>query len=329
MTAANEKSALKREANLLSARDLAGHDIRLVCNAIKRSSALIAATLMSGRNGNEITSAAEKMTLALLKEAGVPPEAQREGHYAYAVTMEAVSVTLEAVAATARGRDLLANDLDRTADSAVGLFVELIKSKQVAKIADNAWSGDIANSTALRLAICTSLTPLSVAMTEFSFEQPPRQILQEAAKLVAKLGIAAADKIAPPQSSPAARTVLQQSMLNSCSKVFLAIWRAKSKFVTLELAGMSAGEQSEALRKLKSAPLADFMNEFAVRLEESFNAVVDISLDLVPLGEQVPKGMREVKLEAATAMTAGPASPQVLSPEGQHKDKPWKRRWAR
>lgn len=328
MTPAGEPVPIKRDPNLLSAPSLAAYDIRLVCNAIKRSAALLATALVTGSDSAEILRAAETMTLALLKEAGVPPEAQREGHYAYAVMMEAVSVTIEAVAATSKGRALIEADLARAANNAVGLFVELIRSKQVARIADTAWSGDIENSSALRLAICTSLMPLSVAMTEFSFGRQPKQILQEAAKLVAKTAISGADRISPPQATAAARTVLQQSMLNSCAKVFLAIWRAESQSAIRKLSAMPNQDRQAALAALSSRPLDELMQELGERLETSFSTVVDISLELVPLGDQIARDLKPSKL---TPLQAVPKPNGTLQSENVVADtpKPWTRKWAR
>lgn len=320
MMQSNGVDAPQRNKALLSAPQEASHDLRVICNAVKRSASLTTAVIATGADGETVVLAAERMTMALLDEAGIAPAQRSEGHAAYAMTMEAVAVTIEAIAANKRGARILAEDIDSATAAAVKLFSDLIKSKPVAKIADVAWSGDIKDASALRLAICTALTPLSVHMGDYCFERDRKACLVESAKLVASVAIEAADRLAPNGSSAAARSVLQQSLLNSCSKIYISLWKREVDRTKSLLNAMDPHTRHETRVRMSSEPLSLVMEPLAGRLDATFGALVEASMLIVPLSED-----EALRTAPRSRDAARPASP-VDEKGPQSTSKPWQRR---
>lgn len=282
MVAKSHAAGPVRDPSLLAKPVEADYDLRVVCNAVKRSAALTTATIASESDAEMLIEAAEKLTQSLLDLAGVDRQKRVEGHGAYAMAMEAVALTIEALSTNKRGAALLAEDLDQVANDTKRLFLTLVKSKPVAKIADAAWSGDIGNASALRLAICSAMAPLTVTMTEYSFEIDRAACIRESAKLVGVQALAAAEAIAPGESSVAARSVLQQSLVASCSKVFHAIWRKESESTRARLRSMGADERAAERKRMADEGVAPLMAKLGARLDAAFSAVVESSLILVP-----------------------------------------------
>lgn len=317
-----------RNASLLARPAEADYDLRLVCNAVKRSAALTSATLATGSDAAMLVDAAERMTQSLLDLAGVEKRKRVDGHGSYAMAMEASALTLEALASTKRGAALLSADIDGAAKDANKLFATLVSSKPVARIADAAWSGDIKGATGLRLALCTAMAPLSVTLAEYSFEQPPAACIREAAKLVAKVAIGAADAIAPDEASPSARAVLQQSLVASCSKILLAIWRRETEVTVARLRSMGAKERAEERLRMSEAGVAEVIGRVSPRLEAAFAAVVDSSLDLVPdLGEEAPAP--EAPAVSAKSKVGHVAPEPSRVPMASVDQRTWQRAWRR
>lgn len=277
----------QRNRALLSAPQEAKQDLRVICNAVKRSASLTAATIATGSDGEAVVNAAVRMTNVLLDEAGIPEAQRNEGHGAYAMAMEAVALTIETIASTKRGARVLAEDIDAASEAAIKLFSDLIKSKPVARIADAAWSSDIKESTALRLAICTALTPLSVHLGDYCFEKDRKACLIESAKLVASVAIKAAADLAPADAGSAARSVLQQSLLNSCSKIYLALWKRDVDRTKNLLQSMDPEGRRKARLAMAVEPVSTVMNPLASRLEATFGALIEASLLIVPISEAV------------------------------------------
>ncbi|WP_137917035.1 hypothetical protein [Hydrogenophaga sp. 2FB] len=322
--------AVVRNTGLMSATLDANKDLRVICNAVKRSVSLTTAVIASGADAEKIVAAAERMTVALLDEAGIDPTQRSEGHAAYAMTMEAVALTIETLAGTKRGAQILAEDVESASAAVLNLFKLLIKSKPVARIADVAWSGDIKESTALRLAICSAMSPLAILSSDYCFERDRKTCLVESAKLVARVAVKAADLVAPGQSSTSARSVLQQSLLNSCAKIYLSLWKREIERTKSLLMGMDSEKRLEVRRKMASEPVADLMSNLESRLDATFGALIEASMMIVPISEaevaRVEESKRvatDQKMRTRTPAAAPSGAPAAQSAEGA---KPWIRK---
>lgn len=319
-----------RNTGLMSAALEANKDLRVICNAVKRSVSLTTAVIATGADAEKVVAAAERMTVALLDEAGIDPTQRSEGHATYAMTMEAVALTIETLAANKRGAQLLAEDIDAASASVLNLFKELIKSKPVAKIADVAWSGDIKESTALRLAICSAMSPLAILTSDYCFELDRKTCLVESAKLVARVAVKAADLVAPGQSSASARSVLQQSLLNSCAKIYLSIWKREIDRTKSLLMGMDASKRIETRTRMASEPVSELMANLESRLDATFGALVEASMMIVPISEAELVRVEEMKRAAADeklrARSTGQKPQAPESVPAAESVKPWIRK---
>ncbi len=269
----------------MSAAQDARRDVRLICNAVKRSTSLTTAAIVTGVDGEALVHAAERMTLNLLAEAGISDAQQKEGHAAYAMVMEAVAMSIEAVAQNKRGGKMLVADIDEMAEGISKILLKMVQSKPVAKIADAAWSGDIRESSALRLTIFSALTPLAVHMGEYCFELDRRKCLVEIAREVAAVTVDLEKRFAPAGASSDARRVLQQTIINSCAKVITSLWERESTRVQNQIRVSSPEKQVEMRKALAERPMAELVSALVHRTRATMSALLEASMTIVPVDD--------------------------------------------
>lgn len=303
-----------RNRSLMSAAQDARRDVRLICNAVKRSTSLTTAAIVTGVDGEALVHAAERMTLNLLAEAGISDAQQREGHAAYAMVMEAVAMSIDAVAQNKRGGKMLVADVDQMADGISKILLKLIQSKPVAKIADAAWSGDIRESSALRLTIFSALTPLAVHMGEFCFELDRRKCLVEIAREVAAVTVDLEKRFAPADASADARRVLQQTIINSCSKVLTSLWERESARVQAQLRAAGPEKQAEMRKAMAARPMSDLIEALVRRTRATMSALLEASMTIVPMDDVAQQPAMQAP--ASQNAVAGEQSPKGAAPSG-------------
>lgn len=266
-----------RRIHILSGASESAVDVRKACNGIKRTASLSAAAMLTGIDPKRSVELAESMAMTALRSAGFDVSDEVRLASVLPMMIEASCIVL-ADAAHRAGRTALAGSaLDEAAMNGVATIVEVIKSRSVAKMSEQAYPSDMDAVIALRLTAAAAVTHVAVEISEFDFAHSAVACIREAGKVVVNAALEAAENLAPKQASNASRLMLSQSLIHSAAKVYGATWKAVAREEMTRMNGLSDFEWNAEMDAMGKSSLALLLVPINARFSAAFVAISDVA----------------------------------------------------
>jgi hypothetical protein len=260
-------------------------DVRKACNGIKRTAALGAAALVCGLKPDEAANAAEQMAMAVLEGIGFDVRDEVRVAAVLPMMLDATTAVIAHAAYHAKDAGLGAGELAKAATGGVAALSAIAKSRSVAKMVEPAYPVDMDEIIALRLTAASAMAHVAVEATSFDFMHTAEDCIKEASKVVIKAAMDASKTLAPAQSSPSAKLMLSQSLMQSAAKVYAAAWRAYAAEETARLDALSDADCELELQGLEASTMAELLAPITSRFSEAFRAVTASAMELFSTAE--------------------------------------------
>jgi hypothetical protein len=273
--------ASPRRTTFLSGVAEATIDIRKACNGIKRMTSLGAASMVMGMDPKQAVAAAEEMAFDVLKSIGFDVSDENRLAAVLPMMMEASALVLADAAYHAEEERLGKDALLQASRLGVAVLSEVAKSRAVAKMVETTYPADMDSVVALRLTAASAMASVAVEIAEFDYAHTPADCIKESSKIVVRAALDAANMLAPGQSSPSARLMLTQSLIQSAAKVYSAAWRVVSQMEAARLDMLSEPALEASLSAMESRPLSELLAPVNQRFNSAFLAIAESAVELI------------------------------------------------
>lgn len=263
-------------------------DVRKACNGIKRTSCLAAASLTGGFDPKDLAGAAQDMALEVLKSIGFDVGNDDRVRSVMPMVLEATSGVIFDAARSG------AASLEQIVRTGVEAMTAVAKSRAVVRAMEPLWPGDMDSVTSMRITTAAAMSHVAVEVDAFDFMHAPSECIKEATKLLVKASTDTSRRLAPPQSSAAARLMLTQTLMQSSARMFAAVWKGYAQHLTAELDAMGEVERNARLEQMEATPISKHMETIAERFLALLASVSAEALDvcLEPAAERSRQNAR-------------------------------------
>lgn len=277
-----------RRGDFLTATYNADQDIRNTCNALKRLSSIVSASVATGCDFGELLNEVESISEEILQSFGFDADQLETGPSLMGMVADPVS----RVVAEAAKAAVSVGEMAAIRQNTVRAIAGLAKSKFVGRMVGQQFPQDISIVAALRVSAATSVATVASETALFDFYIGANRCIREAAIRINEAAFAAADYLAPSDASQASRVVLTQSLLQSAGTIYGSCFKQESVNMDRWLTSLEVDERRRQIDQLsRSSPdqvLAKVNDGFQLR----FDAVVNMAVEMVPPTPSMSKGVK-------------------------------------
>lgn len=269
MSTQNPKQS--RSTLLMSASVDANKDIRIICNGIKKTTALAAACVLTNIDAETICKQTDDISNKIIGKLGLSSSDTKSQESLLAIISEPVSLTLrDAALMGATSQEICA-----MGDKLVETMTSLARSKTVSQQISTRYASDIHSAIALRMTASAALAGVASEISEFDFFIGATNCMKEASKDITQMAFESADFLNLENSSVATRVMLTQSMITSAGKLYSACYRSVADKVRSEIESLPLDQaliKKAEMNKIKpKEALNDVTEKFTMLFELCVN----------------------------------------------------------
>ncbi len=262
---APETEGPARDRALLSQTYKSDFDVRKACNAIKRTSSLTSAAVLTGATPESLVALAETVSIQALERLGF--DISKTTSLGSVMPMMLESVALVVGDAAHYGAD--EQEMGKAAEQIVKTMVEVSRTRSMRGAVEARWPEDMDNETAVRLSAILALTPVSIEIEGFDFFHKPSIALRHATRVVVLAAFEMVDELCPASASAHARSVFAQSALQSMGRLYASCWKREADTTVKALGAMSPAQRTKAAAEMAGRSFAEMMGPVDTRFAQT------------------------------------------------------------
>lgn len=273
MTTSTPPMAAKK-ATFLADVNVAGSDLRKVCNFIKQTSSVHGAAVMTSHDPLVLAKTIANVSDHVAKRLGLmtAPVAA----FVMPMVTEAVALIVADTARYGDGLDTLEKESTRIVDS----IVQTIKLKTIDKIIETEFPSDMDSTFAVRISAAVALAQVATEIEGFDFYASSAECLKEAARVVSRGVMGTVAELTPRAASDADKAVFAQSMLRSAGNIYAAVWKREAKEVVQTIRDATPPQRAAIISSLTSGGYKATFQKIDQRFQVVMQTVADLSANI-------------------------------------------------
>lgn len=257
----SNSTQIPKRASFLTAPVDAANDIRKICNGLKRSTILAAASALTGADYETLTKQVDDISEDIIVKLGLSSSDKKNAAIVLAIISEPVAMTLTDAVLLGANKVDVAN----LSKNLVDVLTTFARSKVVSTQLASRYPLEIDAITALRMssAAALSLVALEVANNDFGIGY--KNCMKEAAKQINAATFNSVDTLAGEHATVASKTMLTQSLFVSAGKLYSACYRSiseGSKKYDNQIDGMNAIDKAKEAKDNSSMKFLEIAEKF-------------------------------------------------------------------